>query len=784
MKPRDFVNASVNQSPWVPPPGKSTRGGMVWKSGSHRLEITPADEEPGDTVLRLSDLASEGTESTEAIVENGVPGSKKLQRKVDSLRNDVQNLRAEVDLDRSLREYKEKLEERNESRRSLREKELEVMDLHDELQASNIDRLKLKKAVSELEDNVDNTRFTSHRHTEEPLHSGHLGTRKQYSSSLEKQREALVKKLAEAEMDSTAMSQQVHSLKTSLKKLKREKHDTSVQVAELSRQKDLLLDKMAEFDTTNNSLRKLLGSQHAMESDLNQLNTQRELLLRRLAEAESTNSRLQSQLAASETDAMYSNHLKEGLKAKEVECDVLSRKIESLEGQLVQTNTEFEDLQLNVDDLQKKSIRDRETLKLVTKQQKEEAGHHEQMLSMMSSKLDATKSELSHSRLKTSKLQKERTKMEANLDVMRMKVAELEGSVSEAKEASKMTIESVNARIMEKTRELNSVQIENEKLKAVVRSTEDKLQSAETSSQSQVSTLRGEVVQLRASVSQYEDLMAEYKAQVSKLHLECDELRRQLQSSEQEVERVKQEGFIETEKVRAKLQHQISTLEPYPETLKRAEEKLQDSQDKVRECEDRISEQTKLIAEMTLKSEHYSDSLEELREKIRSLSAENAFLQTKIEATEKRLQEADRQNCDLVIISGKKEERIHQLESRLEEYNTDLSSTKRAMDTSRDESRRQLEQVKDRAASKERANLARIADLESQLSRANLSLSQMKRSKEEADKRYNTRISEMKERYEQANNAHKSLQNYVSLLKTSYVNMFSDLGTSPTKYSP
>jgi outer dense fiber protein 2 len=764
MKPRDFVNASVNQSPWVPPPGKSTRGGMVWKSGSHRLEITPADEEPGDTVLRLSDLASEGTESTEAIVENGVPGSKKLQRKVDSLRNDVQNLRAEVDLDRSLREYKEKLEERNESRRSLREKELEVMDLHDELQASNIDRLKLKKAVSELEDNVDNTR--------------------QYSSSLEKQREALVKKLAEAEMDSTAMSQQVHSLKTSLKKLKREKHDTSVQVAELSRQKDLLLDKMAEFDTTNNSLRKLLGSQHAMESDLNQLNTQRELLLRRLAEAESTNSRLQSQLAASETDAMYSNHLKEGLKAKEVECDVLSRKIESLEGQLVQTNTEFEDLQLNVDDLQKKSIRDRETLKLVTKQQKEEAGHHEQILSIMSSKLDATKSELSHSRLKTSKLQKERTKMEANLDVMRMKVAELEGSVSEAKEASKMTIESVNARIMEKTRELNSVQIENEKLKAVVRSTEDKLQSAETSSQSQVSTLRGEVVQLRASVSQYEDLMAEYKAQVSKLHLECDELRRQLQSSEQEVERVKQEGFIETEKVRAKLQHQISTLEPYPETLKRAEEKLQDSQDKVRECEDRISEQTKLIAEMTLKSEHYSDSLEELREKIRSLSAENAFLQTKIEATEKRLQEADRQNCDLVIISGKKEERIHQLESRLEEYNTDLSSTKRAMDTSRDESRRQLEQVKDRAASKERANLARIADLESQLSRANLSLSQMKRSKEEADKRYNTRISEMKERYEQANNAHKSLQNYVSLLKTSYVNMFSDLGTSPTKYSP
>ena len=41
--------------------------------------------------------------------------------------------------------------------------------------------------------------------------------------------------------------------------------------------------------------------------------------------------------------------------------------LQSLEGQLVQTNTEFEDLQANVEDLQKKSIRDRETLKIVTK---------------------------------------------------------------------------------------------------------------------------------------------------------------------------------------------------------------------------------------------------------------------------------------------------------------------------------------------------------------------------------------------------------------------------------
>ena len=38
-------------------------------------------------------------------------------------------------------------------------------------------------------------------------------------------------------------------------------------------------------------------------------------------------------------------------------------------------------------------------------------------------------------------------------------------------------------------------------------------------------------------------------SQVDKLHSECSEVRRQLQHQEQETERAKQEGFIETERV-------------------------------------------------------------------------------------------------------------------------------------------------------------------------------------------------------------------------------------------
>lgn len=44
-----------------------------------------------------------------------------------------------------------------------------------------------------------------------------------------------------------------------------EKYSTTVQVSELSKHKDLLLDKLAEFDSTNQSLRKMLRSQQNVE---------------------------------------------------------------------------------------------------------------------------------------------------------------------------------------------------------------------------------------------------------------------------------------------------------------------------------------------------------------------------------------------------------------------------------------------------------------------------------------------------------------------------------------
>ena len=66
----------------------------------------------------------------------------------------------------------------------------------------------------------------------------------------------------------------------------------------------------------------------------------------------------------------------------------------------------------------------------------------------------------------------------------------------------------------------------------------------------------------------------------------------------------------------------------------------------------------------------------------------------------RRLQDSDQQNRELVAISGKKEESIQRLQHRVEELLQEVASLTAQMETSKGESRRHVEQIKDRAAGK------------------------------------------------------------------------------------
>ena len=73
--------------------------------------------------------------------------------------------------------------------------------------------------------------------------------------------------------------------------------------------------------------------------------------------------------------------------------------------------------------------------------------------------------------------------------------------------------------------------------------------------------------------------------------------------------------------------------------------------------------------------------------------------------------------------------------------------------------------------------MARISDLETQLGRANNLATQFRKSKEDLDRRYHSRVNELTDRLEQAHSTKRSLENYITFLKSSYASVFSEPGT-------
>ena len=79
---------------------------------------------------------------------------------------------------------------------------------------------------------------------------------------------------------------------------------------------------------------------------------------------------------------------------------------------------------------------------------------------------------------------------------------------------------------------------------------------------------------------------------------------------------------------------------------------------------------------------------------------------------------------------------------------------------------------------KERTWQQRVLDLESQLSAARTENARLKREKDEAERKFNSRLYDLRDRLEQSHATNRSMQNYVHFLKSSYANVFGDTGAA------
>lgn len=728
--------------PFVPPPGKTSKRTFAWEGPSHRLEVSPPH---GGGTLRMEDLSTSEEDEVHGKIRS-------YEKKIGSLMSEVGSLKTEREMQRARQAVEKKDEQLDASRRILEAQEDELFGYKQELKATVKENEALRHSIEKWKEDANVTR-------------SEVG-------KLAGERAAVLKKLVEVEMDGKAAGEQLIKLRDTIRKLKEDKRMSAADTTLLTRQREMLLQKLDEFERTNKALRRLLREQQATEEEHDHLRKQQEVLLKRLTQSDTTNERLQvelterdrqietllAQVEADKDQAVAFEelkktmettraHLQNQLRSKEMECGRLSVQIRSLEDQYEQGRIELEHMQGLIAAHRDKNSREKEALKKAARIQKDRVSERDKDLEVLQEKLAEKDLALSETKRAEASLKEEKSDADIEIKTLKNRLKEMHELVDTTEKAAQSNSDSLTTKLGTRTQEVNTLRLENEQLKADIGALEERLHEEEQRAANKIDKYRREAEDSK-------NRLYEYEAEAQKMH---------------------QESALENEKVKIKMQKRLSELEPLADLLKSSDARLQDSQERILAYERRSNEHAKLISELTQKVETQTDQLEHLREKLRMAQDETRSMQAKHEVLERKLADSDQQNRELIGVISKKEESLYQSQQRQEDLRAENIRLNQQLESSVLDARRQVDSQKEKALVKERAAHARISDLEAQLSRATVSMAELKRSKDETERRYNSKLFDMRDRLEQANSTTRSMQNYVSFLKSSYSNVFDEL---------
>lgn len=116
--------------------------------------------------------------------------------------------------------------------------------------------------------------------------------------------------------------------------------------------------------------------------------------------------------------------------------------------------------------------------------------------------------------------------------------------------------------------------------------------------------------------------------------------------------------------------------------------------------EHQCGEQTRLIAEFSIKAEQNSGMIDSLKDKLHQAVMERRAVESKLVPAEQKRQDVEQQNRELLGISGRKEDMVQRLQSRVEEVVQEMTLLSAQVDTAKADGRKQVEHVKERSSNK------------------------------------------------------------------------------------
>uniref|UniRef100_A0A8C2WYB1 Outer dense fiber protein 2 n=1 Tax=Cyclopterus lumpus TaxID=8103 RepID=A0A8C2WYB1_CYCLU len=521
--------------PWIPPGKASVRDASYkWEGPTHCLEITqplpePLPEpgpEPGpehsQSVLRLADLTSEEEEGLHGRISQ-------YERKIESLLTEVSSLR-------------------NEKKEQLLERQSEQLSVSQRVIAEQ------EEELAEVTEENTRLRLSMEKMLEDTHHDR------------QQDKDALLRKLVEAEMDGTAAAEQVSALRGSVSGL-----------CVLARQKELLLQKLETFEATNRTLRQLLRDQQGSQMESIRESEQKDALLQRLADTEADNDNAKSTADVSKSLESTRAHLQGQLRSKEAENNRLSVQVKNLERAAHQQKVEVEHLKEQLARRRQQAGADREALKRAARSQKQRAERSEDTADQLSIQLLDTVLWPGH-RADCSQTHARHLRSISCCACSRIAALteQLQTTVDEGWAEREALLHDLHGL----TTESSAAQLEKQSLKV----------TSPLPDQNKLALSQSELQQVRASIQQYESLLDSYKIQVGETRAEADEYRARVAQAEQEAQAVRRALEQEVEEVRSELLGRLAPLEPLPEALRRSDLQLQEARDRERSQERRSME--------------------------------------------------------------------------------------------------------------------------------------------------------------------------------------------------
>ncbi|KAM9349101.1 outer dense fiber protein 2-like [Symphorus nematophorus] len=615
-------------------------------------------------------------------------------------------------------------------------------------------------------------------------------------------RSPFLKILTDAEAAANSAAIQLVSFKDAIEDEFADSRQSATDKRRISRQRGLLLEKLEDFRRINKSVRQKLKQLQESEADRIDADHQIDILLKKITQAESENEHLKRDLGETErkveelmdlrreeqeniksavhmTKSVEATraHLQGQLRNKEAENNRLTVQLRTLERTLTEQKMEIDDLRGSIKSLTEKAGQDRESLKKATRAQKLRAERFEAAIEKCYAQLKEKDAQLANARLERDSRRRqkeemadEKDKLVAQIELLKSHIADLTARLQREKDELTAANETVMQRVEKLTAENGELSVNNATLKASVAQLEQQLTECE-------SALVEETV-----VSQERKHQAERcQYQVAELQAEIEDLRIKYANLLREAEKTRDGKDTEVEKVRQELQGRVEELKSYPELLSAAEQSLFECQENLRHSERKCSEKSESIRQLQVQMESQTKLLTSSVEMKESIQEANLQLQEKVNSLNKKMDQLQQENLELVRRLAAQEEALSYSNRQLDQRSSECQALSRQLEAALSDVKQQVNKVKDQAVSREEALQTKILELEAEKSRRDNELRLLRQSKLTAEKQFEVRLKDLQLSLDQSESHKQSIQNYVDFLKNSYKTMF-DEGLQTTSF--